>query len=125
MAEQNYIYKIFTDKLEKEIEQDFEKDYPYTKATFTINNPSFTQIVIRVFDRRLNYINTFVATEFDCRNAFEKKQENNLSEVHVDNVDIKRWYLRWMNKHFKKDGYETDFFNYRNKIDKEDLGIEQ
>lgn len=125
MAEQNYIYEIFTKKLEKQIEQDFERDYPFTKATFTLNNPMFTQIVIRIFDRKLNYINTYIATEFDCKPAFEDDYGNTISTTKLDDADIRRWYLRWMGNNKNFPTYKTDFKKYINKVADEDLGIQQ
>ena len=121
MAEENYIYKIFTDKLEQQIEHDFETDYPFVKATFVINNPIFTQVVIRLFDRRQQYITTFIGTDFDCYNANEEKFDKNKSQTRLDNKDVKRWYIRWMKNHF--DTYNQDYIDNINKVANEDLGI--
>jgi len=121
MAENNYIYEIFSNKLEQEIEHDFETDYPYVKATFVLNNPLFTQIVMRLFDRKQQYITTFVGTDFDCYNANEEKLDNNKSQTRLDNKEVKRWYLRWMKNHF--DTYKADYIANINKVANEDLGI--
>ena len=121
MAEKNYIYKIFSEKLEQVMEQDFEKEYPFIKATFKINNPVFSLIGIRLFDREQKYITTFIGTDFDCYKSHEDKYDKNKSQTRVDNQDIKRWYIRWMKNHF--DTYKDDYIANINKIANEDLGV--
>ena len=121
MAKRKYLYELCETEMFRKMEHEFEASYPFTKATFVINKPLYSQMVMRIFDRKQHYIATFVGTDFDCYNANEAKLEKNKSEIKLDNKDVKRWYVRWMKVHFNT--YKDDYIANINKIANDDLGV--
>ena len=121
MAERYYINEIFENNLEQTMEHDLEKDYPAIKAFIKVNSIR-NQILIRLFDRNSNYVASFAAKEFECERYNETELHNKKSEaIIVTNIEIKRWYVRWMKNHF--DTYKNDYIANINKVANEDLGI--
>lgn len=121
----DYIYELYKANMQKQMEQDFENEYLRVKATFHILPTQKDMRIVIVERRNFHFICSYIVTDFDCVNenwTSTELLELPKHEVDVDFSGIRKWYLRWMNKHFTT--YKQDYINHVNKIANKDLGID-
>lgn len=113
----NYLFELYQDpkqELLRVMEQEFEKQYPSTKAIFSMDSDNFIRIAI--FDRKLRLMNIYHATEFDCVSSYSTDiinpifKDYPLSDKAIQDSIVRKFYLDFMKKHFES--YEKDYTNY-------------
>ena len=111
----NYLFELYQDpkqELLRVMEQEFEKQYPSTKALIEMDSADF--ISIAIFDRRLRLMNIYHATEFDCASSYSTYesifQDYPRSDKAIQDSIVTKFYLGFMKKHFE--GYEKDYTDY-------------
>lgn len=109
--ETNYIYLVYKNNLIKEMEQEFEIENPMSKATFKIDsNHKYIRIVVA--DRSFKFIKSYTASNFDCvadslsMMDYSFKEHPKSEKTCLDS-EIRKFYLRFMKKHFAE--YIEDF----------------
>ena len=122
---EDYIYQVYKKGLQKEMEQDFEKENLSVKATFHVLPTQRDMRIVIVERYNLHFVSAYNATDFNCVHLRDSIPAELLdlpkSNKTIDHDYIKIWYLRWMNKHFE--AYKEDYKAYINEQADKDLGL--
>ena len=110
----DYIWELSKQNKVVEFQNNLEAESPSGIKVVAYIGPSQRDLYIAIADRSFKLIKTFKATDFDCCAIkddmipyhFEHMQK---SEKCVDEEEVRRFYLRFMNKNFKtyKDDYKA------------------
>jgi len=119
MEEKNYVLEIFKQDKIKEMILDFRKHFPsYSNSYFYNFDMTIKQncLKLHVQDREYKLIKIYNITDYACDQEYKSSYITD-----VDNQEVKKWYLRYMNKTF--DTFKEDYTNHTLKKVNEDLGI--